>query len=228
MAEQALNTDEVVRAALALLDEVGLNGFTMRALARRLGTYPATIYWHVGNRTEVLSAVSALVLDEVIAELPDLATPWDEWLIETARAYRGAMHVHPALATWGVTYFEARVSVPDFLERVVSVFSRAGFRGAELVGAYNAFVGSLIGWVGLELIADDPELGSDPERLQASLHELSPDDYPTVVANLEHLADRAIAFRWHGGVSNPLDDAFDFALTTWIEGLRQRLASRGS
>jgi TetR/AcrR family transcriptional regulator, tetracycline repressor protein len=225
--EQALNTDEVVRAALALLDEGGLNGFTMRALARRLGTYPATIYWHVGNRTEVLSVVSALVLDQVIAELPDpMSTPWDEWLIETARAYRRAMQLHPALAAWGVTHFEARVSVPDFVERVVSVLARAGFRGPELVGAYNAYVGSLIGWVGLELIADDPELGSDPERLEASVHELSADAYPTVVANLEHLADRAIAFRWHGGVSNPLDDAFEFALATWIDGLRERRRSR--
>ena len=136
------------------------------------------------------------------------------------------MQAHPALAAWGVTHFEARVSIPDFLERVVFVLDRAGFRGAELVGAYNAYVGSLVGWVGLELIADDPELGSDPEQLEASVHELSADDYPTVVANLEYLADRAVAFRWHGGVSNPLDDSFDFALTTWIEGLRQRLASR--
>ena len=49
MAKRALNTEEVVRTALALLDEVGLRGFTMRALAGRLGTYPATIYWHVGT-----------------------------------------------------------------------------------------------------------------------------------------------------------------------------------
>jgi len=86
MAERALSADQVVRAALALLDEVGLRGFTMRALADRLETYPATIYWHVGNRTEVLSAVGDMVLDEAMGALPDPdALPWDEWLAGRSR-----------------------------------------------------------------------------------------------------------------------------------------------
>lgn len=226
MAEHALSSDAVLHAALELLDEVGLRGFTMRALATRLGTYPATIYWHVGSRTEVLSAVSARVLDRVLADLPDpTSTPWDEWLMESARTYRRAMQAHPALASWGVTHFESSVPVPDLLERMVLVLSQAGFRDADLVGAYNAYLGSLIGWVGLELIADDPELGSDPDRLAASVRELSATDYPTIVANLDRLADRAIAFRWHGGQSRPMDEAFEFALATWIGGLRRQLPS---
>jgi len=221
MAERALNADGVVRAALALLDEVGLRGFTMRALAQRLGTYPATVYWHVGNRTEVLSAVSALVLDEMILEIPDpLSTPWDEWLLEFARAYRRAMQAHPALASWAVTHFEPRVSVPEVLERVAFVLSAAGFRDAQLAAAYNTYLGSLVGWVGMEMIAEDPELGSDPEQMEESVHALSADDYPTIVANLDHFADRAFTFRWHGGISHPLDGAFEFAVVTWIEGLR--------
>jgi len=151
MAEHVLNPEEVVLAALALLDEVGLRGFTMRALAKQLDTYPATIYWHVGNRTEVLSAINRRVLSDMVLGVPDPAsTSWDEWLIETARAYRKAMHAHPALATWAVTHFEARVSVPDFLERVAGVLSRAGFREAQLASAYNAYVGSLVGWIGME------------------------------------------------------------------------------
>src|SRR5690349_390062 len=221
MAERALNAEEVVRAALALLDEVGLRGFTMRALAGRLGTYPATIYWHVGNRTEVLSAIHTRVLDDMVLEIPDPAsTPWDEWLAETARAYRRAMHAHPALATWAVTHFEAAVPVPNFLEQVTGVLARAGFRGPRLAGAFNAYLGSLVGWVGMELIPDDPELGSNPQQMRASVHALSAEDYPTIVGHVDHLADRAFAFRWHGGVTNPLDDAFEFALATWITGLQ--------
>jgi hypothetical protein len=158
--------------------------------------------------------------------LPDpMSTAWDQWLVELARAYRRAMQRHPALATWGVTHFEPRVAVPELLERILLVLSRAGFRDAALVGSYNAYVGSVVGWVGLELIADDPELGSDPEQLEASVRDLSAENYPTIVANLDRVADRAIAFRWHGGVSRPMDEAFEFALSTWIDGLRGRLAS---
>jgi hypothetical protein len=122
-----------------------------------------------------------------------------------------------------VTHFDAEVSVPDQLERVVSVLSRAGFRGAELAAAHNAFIGSLGGWVGLEMIPEDPEQGSSPDRMEASVRELSFDAYPTIVANLDHLADRAFTFRWHGGATRPMDDAFEFALATWIEGLRVML-----
>ena len=86
MTKPTLDAGTVLRAALELLDEVGLRGFTMRALAQRLETYPATIYWHVGSRTEVLTAVGDLVLLEAMAELPDASsTPWEEWLAEFAR-----------------------------------------------------------------------------------------------------------------------------------------------
>ena len=131
MAEHALNADEVLDAALTLLGEVGLRGFTMRALAQRLGTYPATIYWHVGSRTDVLSAVGNRVLDEAMNAVPDaVTTPWDEWLRALGHAYRDAMKQHPTLAQVSITHFDPEVAVPDQLELVVGVLARAGFRGA--------------------------------------------------------------------------------------------------
>jgi AcrR family transcriptional regulator len=227
VAERALSADQVLQSALDLLDEAGLRGFTMRALADRLGTYPATIYWHVGSRTEVLSAVGDMVLDEAMSALPEPdALPWDEWLAAMARSYRDAMKAHPTLAQVAVTHFDAEVTVPDQLERVVRVLDRAGFHRADLAGAYNAFIGSLGGWVGLEMIPEDPEQGLSPERMEASVRDLAPERYPTIVANLDHLADRAFTFRWHGGATRPMDDAFEFALATWIEGLRAVLDRR--
>ncbi len=225
MADRAYTAEEVVRAALGLLDEVGLHRFTMRALAQRLGTYPATIYWHVGSRAELLSAVGALVLTEMAQDVPDpVSTPWDEWLIENGRAYRRVMQAHPDLASWVVTHLEASVPVPGYLEQMVVALSRAGFSDTRLVAAYNTYLGSLCGWVGMELIRPDPDLGWDPERMQASLGALRAEDYPVIVANLDDLADSAFTFRWRTGIDNPLDEAFEFALSTWVEGLRSMLS----
>jgi AcrR family transcriptional regulator len=224
MPERALSADQVLRGALELLDDVGLRGFTMRALADRLGTYPATIYWHVGSRAEVLSAVSDMVRGEAMRSIPAPdALPWDEWLAAMARAYRDAMKAHPTLAQVAVTHFDVEVTVPDALEKVVAVLDRAGFRGADIARSYNAFMGSLGGWVGMEMIPDDPEQGSGPERMEASVRDLTAERYPTIVANLDHLADRAFTFRWSGGATRPMDDAFEFALATWIAGLRVML-----
>lgn len=224
MPEHALSADAVVGAALELLDEVGLHRFTMRALAQRLDTHPATIYWHVGSKGEVLSAVSARVMDAAWAGLPDPeSTPWEEWIAEFARAYRRAMHAHPAMAAWAVTHHEAKVRGDNELERLLLVLSRAGFRDERLSWAYSALMGSLVGWVGVELIADDPELGTDPTQMEESVQNIRGDDFPVIAATVPHLANQAFGFRWQGGITNPLDAAFDFALTTWIRGLRGQL-----
>ena len=227
MPERALDAEVVVTEALALLDQVGLRGFTMRALAQRLHTYPASIYWHVGTRTDVLSAVNERVLRELWPALPDSDAPaWDEYLRALAVSYRRGMQRHPAVATWSVTHFEAGVPVPDLLEQLLGVLAGTGLEGEELAAAFSAFVGSVVGWTGLEMIAADPDVGSDPERFHTSMSSLSGDSYPHIVANLDHLADRSITFRWHGGATHPLDAAFDFALEMWIEGIRARVPHR--
>jgi len=224
MSSEGFDADGVVRVALELLDEVGLGGFTMRALATRLGTYPSTIYWHVGTRGVVLSEVGELVLQEAAHGLPDpRSTPWDDWLAINAHSYRRAMQAHPEVASWVVTHFEARVPVPWYLESILVSLAQAGFHGAGLVAAYNTYLGSLAGWVGIELIADDPGRGSDPESMRSSFDALSAQEFPTIGANRDHLSNRAFTFRWDGGASNPLDDAFDFAVRTWVEGLRVML-----
>jgi AcrR family transcriptional regulator len=215
-----LDRDMVVQAALQLLDEAGLEGFNMRALAHRLGTYPATVYWHVGNRSEVLSAVLELALDEIVLPSPT-AAPWDEWLAQFAREYRTVMLRHPSLGAWVASHFYARVTAPRLTEAILAVLHRAGFRGTRLAAAFNFYVGSVIGWVATELIAVDDEFGAEWERqYEQQVRALSVDEFPTIAGNVDDLAGEVFSLRWHGGADKPLDTSFDFALTAWIHGLR--------
>lgn len=55
--------DDVVARAVALLDEVGLDGLSMRRLASELGVQPSALYHHFGNKAELLGAVA----DEILA-----------------------------------------------------------------------------------------------------------------------------------------------------------------
>lgn len=59
---------DVVDAALALLDRVGLPDLSMRRLADELGVQPSALYWHVENKQELLAAVSARILAPVSAD----------------------------------------------------------------------------------------------------------------------------------------------------------------
>ena len=49
-----LSRDTVVRAALELLDEVGLADLTLRGVAERLGVQAPALYWHVRNRQDLI------------------------------------------------------------------------------------------------------------------------------------------------------------------------------
>jgi TetR/AcrR family tetracycline transcriptional repressor len=218
-----LDRETVVRAALGLIDEIGLEAFTMRALAQRLATYPATVYWHVGNRGDVLSAVVEIVFDEI--ELADAhASPWDEWLAQLARSYRDAMHRHPNLAAFVATRSYARVTAPRMTESILTVLVRAGFRADELPAAFNAYVGSVVGWVGAELGSIDNDHGADwSANYEAQVRGLTADEFPTIATNLDQIADAVFSLRWHGGADKPLDASFELALQMWLDGLRDRL-----
>ncbi|MDZ7887182.1 MAG: helix-turn-helix domain-containing protein [Mycobacterium sp.] len=68
-----LNRALIVEAAHAQLDEGGLENFSMRSLAARLGVTPMAVYRHAGDREQLLS----LVLDDVSAPFPEIDLPTD-------------------------------------------------------------------------------------------------------------------------------------------------------
>ncbi|MBN3821866.1 TetR family transcriptional regulator, partial [Paraburkholderia sp. Se-20369] len=66
-----LTRDTVLRAALDLLDEVGIDALSTRRLAERLGVQSPTLYWHFRNKGELLEAMSdAIMLERRQASLP--------------------------------------------------------------------------------------------------------------------------------------------------------------
>jgi len=79
-----------VQAALDLLDEAGMDGLTVRALAARLGVQAPALYWHVRNKQALLDEMATLVwrrVGDVMAGLPgDL--PWRELMSAYAETVR--------------------------------------------------------------------------------------------------------------------------------------------
>src|SRR5439155_8020191 len=70
----ALEIDHIVRVALELLDQVGLDGLSMRHLADRLGIRAATVYWYIRDKHELLSLLAETICAEI--EPPDPTAPW--------------------------------------------------------------------------------------------------------------------------------------------------------
>lgn len=72
---RSLDLEAVVAAAIALADEHGLDGVTMRAVARAAGTAPMTLYTYVPGKAELLD----LMLDAVYAAMPRTDTTGQRW-----------------------------------------------------------------------------------------------------------------------------------------------------
>jgi AcrR family transcriptional regulator len=215
--------DTIIETAFRLIEERGFDSFSMRSLATELGVFPATLYWHVGDRAQLLGLVEERWTAQI--ELPDHLDDWREWMLELGRRYRRNAHAHPNVARL-VSVERARnvnaLRIPDALLGRVAALGL----GVETVDAYNALVGAVQGFVVMEL-AQVSEPGSPSVR--AAEHEfrsLDPEQFPHITANFDEVADRALTVRWSDGTQKPLDTSFEYLLSLLLEGIAARVADR--
>ena len=62
---EPLTRERVLRAAVELADEEGLERLSMRHLASRLGVKAMSLYNHVANKDEILDGIVELLVDEI-------------------------------------------------------------------------------------------------------------------------------------------------------------------
>lgn len=89
----ALNAEVIARTALGQLNEVGLDGLTMRLVARELDVQAAALYWHVRNKQQLLDAMAAIMFVDAAEglESPRRGVGWEDWLGDWARRLRRAV-----------------------------------------------------------------------------------------------------------------------------------------
>ena len=86
----------IVQAALDLLDETGMDGLTVRALASRLGVQAPALYWHVTGKQALLDEMATQIwrqIGDVMAGLPG-DMPWRELMATYAETVRNELLGH--------------------------------------------------------------------------------------------------------------------------------------
>ena len=61
-----LSRERVLRGAVTLADEHGLDALTMRSLGQQLGVEAMSLYNHVANKEAILDGVVEMVVGEVL------------------------------------------------------------------------------------------------------------------------------------------------------------------
>lgn len=203
-----LDREQVLRAALHLIDTEGLPTLTMRRLATELGVGVMTLYSYVRDKDDILDGVTELAL-RPLAVPPDEFGSWEQRLQSALQELYGALRAHP-----GATQILADGLVPGptldpIREGLLAILRRAGFDRGQAVTYLNALFSYVVGFAA---VAGHHEVPSEAERRRIAA--LPPSEFP-------YLAGSASEFscRFSG-------DAFDAGLHVFVSGLRNILSTK--
>lgn len=207
----AVTRAEIVTTALNLLDEVGLDGLTLRRLARELGISAPTLYWHIRDKRELLD----LVAERIIAAhkagqspIADIADPWERVAESFRRQYHAIIaHRDGARVFAGNRPTEAMLPV---IEQWLDLWVKSGFPPGEtlstIIGIGNYVVGAAL------------EYQAEIERSEGQ--RLDPETRRAMIAPYPNLT-KAIAARHRHDPEDRHSD-FEHGLALLIAGLKVR------
>jgi TetR/AcrR family transcriptional regulator, tetracycline repressor protein len=89
-----LTRQTLIEAGLRLLDEVGLDGLTVRRLAAELDVKSPALYWHFRTKQELLDGMADAIVTAPGMGPPKDGEPWQDWLFRRAHAYRDSLFAH--------------------------------------------------------------------------------------------------------------------------------------
>ncbi|MCO6007253.1 TetR/AcrR family transcriptional regulator C-terminal domain-containing protein [Actinoallomurus purpureus] len=203
----ALERETVLRTALRLLDEVGLDGLSLRRLAKELGVQAPALYWHFKNKRDLLDHLTLFARDEagITIEPPAAGQSWDEWLAEGMRIQRRGLLAHRDGARLAAGNRPTPESWPR-LERVLSALVDAGFSPEDAVRAVIVLGHYVVGFV-----LDEQ---NDAEREDDAGVEFDVEKFPIITAAGAAALDR--------------DALFEYGLQRMLDGMRAQVAARAS
>lgn len=212
-ADTPLTRDKVLRVAVNLADESGIEALSMRVLGRQLGVEAMSLYNHVANKDDLLDGMVDLVIDEI--ELPSLDADWREAMRTRAYSARAVFTRHP----WAARFIDSRISGGRgrlrYFEAVLGVLRRAGFT-VELAARAFSLIDSYIYGFGRQRLnmpsGDEGGLQAAESFLQALPAEAFP-----------YLAEMAATHAARPGYDEAAD--FAFGLNLILDGLQRVLDS---
>lgn len=203
-----LHRADVVRTALRLLNEVGIDGLSTRRLATELGVKSPALYWHFKNKRELLDLMAEAMLEEAMPhDRQPLVDQWDSWLMADARAKRHALLAYRDGARVHAGSLPTADELPA-VEAQVRMLHEAGFDPRPALRFLLALDRYIMGWVAEEQawLQD----AADPAR--------PPFPAPALEA-LPLLREGADVLRMEDR-----DADFDEGLALLVEGFRSRWA----
>ncbi|MFJ9178807.1 TetR/AcrR family transcriptional regulator C-terminal domain-containing protein [Streptomyces sp. NPDC102360] len=212
-----LDRSHVADTALDLLNDVGLEGLTLRAIAKQLNVQAPALYWHFKNKQALLDEMATVMFrrmtraGEAGGEASyEPAGSWQEWLIQGNRQLRATLlDYRDGAKVFSGSRFTGTDHGPE-LEANLRLLIDAGFTADQAAWASTTAYMYTLGFV-------TEEQGMRP----ASAEESAPVD---VAERAEKLADYPLAAAAGGQLFAAYDERFEEGLRLIVAGIEARYA----
>jgi AcrR family transcriptional regulator len=226
MPRDTLTREQIVGAAIDLLDSQGLEGLNLRALGERLGSAATAVYWHVGSKANLITLAGDQVWNEVA--LPDpAAVGWRAAAAQMATDLHAMLTRHPWLVQAFGSYVVFGPGKARHDDHSLAVYEAAGFTGARadqaMATVFTFVLGSALGPAAVASLTR--KLGRDGANAQELLRDH--------MAKAREVASRFPRLRARLGTAAAdygaaPDNGFEFGLQAILDGLQAQLvAGRG-
>jgi AcrR family transcriptional regulator len=225
MPRDTLTREQIVKAAIDLLDTEGLDGLNMRALGKRLGSAATAVYWHVGSKDNLIALAADQAWHEIA--LPGL-TPagWRAAATAMATGLHAMLTRHP----WLVQAFGSQMLFGTGKARhddhTLAIYEAAGFTGEQAdqaaASVFTFVLGNALGTAAaVSLTRKLSRDGGNAEELirdsMAKASEITA-QFPRLHARLQTAAA--------AGYGAAPDNTFEFGLQAILDGLQAQLTAR--
>jgi AcrR family transcriptional regulator len=205
-----LNRERVLRAAVALADQSGIDSLSMRRLGQELGVEAMSLYNHVANKDDLLNGITDLVLSEI--ELPAEGS-WKEALRRHAISAHDVLVSHPWACSLALSPDRSSIVSVQRAEWMLRQLREGGFSPEVTYHAYHALDSHILGFTLWQLghgIADAEHL---KELAAEFFARFGPDEYPYLREHAEqHFA----------GFGRGEKGAFELVLDLILDGFERQ------
>lgn len=225
MPRDTLTRDQIVAAAIELLDADGIGGLTMRRLGQRLGSAATAVYWHVQSKENLLTLAADKVWDSITT--PDLAAVgWRDAITSLARdAYQAAAR-HRWLTPAMASHYVYGPGLARWQDACYAALEVAGFSGPELDMSMGTIGVLVIGTsvVGASRSAMRARAEAEGDEAGGQMTQLLQQG-AEIAARFPRLRERA-AEQSGARPADPEGASLDFGLQAVLDGFEARLSGR--
>ncbi|HEV8545882.1 MAG TPA: TetR/AcrR family transcriptional regulator [Candidatus Limnocylindrales bacterium] len=203
-----LTRDRVLRSAIRLADQGGIEALSMRKLGQALGVEAMALYYHFANKERVLDGIVDLVFGEI--DLPQVGADWKTAMRRRAISVRDALLRH----RWAIGLMESRTNPgPANLrhhDAVIGCLRAAGFDMAMAAHAYSLLDAYIYGFA-LTKMNLPFDTGDDVAEMAESMLAPFPlGEYPNLA---DFITEHAMKPGYDFG------DEFEYGLDVILDGL---------